>query len=329
MPPTAADESLNLKQVASQLGVHYMTAYRYVRQGRLTAWRDGTNWRIEPAALAEFVASSQAPGETGEAVDWPTRTADALLAHDETAAWSLIERALAAGHDPAYCFIDMIGAALAEIDRRSAGGEFGASTWPAVTVVAERLVARLGARFRRPGRRRGAVVIGGPTGEHHQIPISILADLVRLEGFDVIELGVDTSPAAFADAASRAERLHAVAIGVTTIQQLDATRQAIAAVRVVAPTVPIIIGGQGVRNPDLASVLDADAWAPDGRTAATTVSNARPRSPTPGTPVRRPAMKPASSDGAPQPNRDALSPSIAPGADSLRQSNRSDPSFST
>ena len=51
-----ADESLNLKQVAAELGVHYMTAYRYVRQGRLPAWRDGTNWRVDPAALASFVA---------------------------------------------------------------------------------------------------------------------------------------------------------------------------------------------------------------------------------------------------------------------------------
>lgn len=285
----AADDSLNLKQVAAELGVHYMTAYRYVRQGRLPAWRDGTNWRIEPAAVADFAIQGRTSlggagavaGPEQPNIDWAARTADALLAYDETTAWNTIERALAAGHDPAYCFIDMIGAALAEIDHRSAAGEFGASTWPAVTVVAERLIARLGARFRRPGRRRGCVIIGGPTGEHHQIPISILADLVRLEGFDVTELGVDTSPAAFADAVHRAKRLHAVAIGVTTVQQLDATQAAIAAIRLAAPTIPIVIGGQGVRNPDLASILDADDWAPDGRTAAATISNVRARSPQP------------------------------------------------
>ncbi len=290
---TADDDSLNLKQVAAELGVHYMTAYRYVRQGRLPAWREGTNWRVGPAAVADFAAHHHTLPETETdqpAVDWTARTADALLAHDETTAWNTIERALAAGHDPAYCFIDMIGASLAEIDRRAANGEFGASTWPAVTVVAERLVARLGARFRRPGRRRGCVVIGGPTGEHHQIPISILADLVRLEGFDVIELGVDVPPVAFADAVRRADHLHAVAIGVTTVQQLNATRAVIAAIRLAAPAVPIVIGGQGVRNPDLASILDADDWAPDGRTAAATISNVRARS----GPRRRPRAAPHS-----------------------------------
>ena len=33
--PDRPGEPLNLKQVARELGVHYMTAYRYVRHGRL------------------------------------------------------------------------------------------------------------------------------------------------------------------------------------------------------------------------------------------------------------------------------------------------------
>lgn len=283
MSDGATSDGLNLKQVAAHLGVHYMTAYRYVRQGQLPAWRDGTNWRVDTADLADFQrqrrARSAADGGDPEPVDWAARTAAALLANDEVTAWHLIERALAAGHEPAFCFIDMIGAALVEIDARSGDEDLGPSTWPAVTVLAERLVARLGARFRRPGRDRGCVVIGGPTGERHQIPISILADLLRLEGFQVIELGVDAAPEAFADAAERAERLHAVAIGVTTIEQLEATRASIAAVRRVGPAVPIVIGGQGVRNPDLADVLDADGWAPDGRTAVATIAGLTPRQP--------------------------------------------------
>ena len=35
----------------------------------------------------------------------------------------------------------------------------------------------------------GTVVFGAPTGELHSLPISIAADLVRLAGFDVLELG--------------------------------------------------------------------------------------------------------------------------------------------
>ncbi|HLU43332.1 MAG TPA: helix-turn-helix domain-containing protein, partial [Microthrixaceae bacterium] len=48
------DETLNLKQVAQRLGVHYMTAYRYVRTGRLPARREGNVWLVEGADLAAF-----------------------------------------------------------------------------------------------------------------------------------------------------------------------------------------------------------------------------------------------------------------------------------
>lgn len=279
-----SDESLNLKQVAARLGVHYMTAYRYVRHGHLEAWWDGTGWRVAPDALASFKARRAEPGSGTtpssmgkEEVDWAGRIAAALVAQDEVAAWELVERALAAGHDPAFCFIDMIAVALALIDDRSRRGELGPAAWPASSVLAERLIARLGARFRRPGRSRGTIVLGAPTGEQHRIPIAVLADLLRLEGYRVVELGANVSPQAFADAAAHAQGLHAVGIGVTTVHQLDAAKDVIAALRAAVPGVPIVVGGQAVRNGDIASLLDADGWAPDGRSAVTAMLQAQPR----------------------------------------------------
>ena len=38
---------MTIQEVADRLGVHYMTAYRYVRQGRLPATRLGAEWRID------------------------------------------------------------------------------------------------------------------------------------------------------------------------------------------------------------------------------------------------------------------------------------------
>ena len=43
---------MTLQEVADSLGVHYMTAYRYVRQGRLPATRLGAEWRIRPVRCA-------------------------------------------------------------------------------------------------------------------------------------------------------------------------------------------------------------------------------------------------------------------------------------
>ena len=52
---TAGNADLNLKQVAAELGVHYMTAYRYVRTGRLVARRVGTGWIVATEDLQEFI----------------------------------------------------------------------------------------------------------------------------------------------------------------------------------------------------------------------------------------------------------------------------------
>jgi excisionase family DNA binding protein len=264
------DSSLNLKQVAAELGVHYMTAYRYVRQGRLSGHRLGTEWRVEREAVERFRASG-APAVDLGGEHWTDRLVEVLLAGDEPGAWALIEGALAAGRDPAFCYLDMIGAAIAVVDARFVAGELTAADLPLATAVATRVAARLGARFRRPGRSRGSVVLGAPRGERHSLPIAIVADLVRIEGFDVLELGAEVEPAAFAAAATRATRLVAIGLGVTSVDHLDAARECIAAIRAVAPATPIVIGGQAVLNHDVAALLDADGWAPDGRAAVRTI----------------------------------------------------------
>lgn len=268
----AGDDDLNLKQVAARLGVHYMTAYRYVRQGRLAAVRVGTEWRVSPDAIVAFLDEAPVEIEAPRNVDWAERLIDPLLAGDETAAWALIERALAAGRPPEYCYLDMIAAAVARIDERREAGEQDAAGQPLATAVAYRLTARLGVRFKRPGRSRGSVVFGAPRGEMHSLPIAIVADVVRLQGFDVLELGADTPPDAFGAAAARATRLVAIGISVTNPDHLAAAREAIDAIRAVAPTTPIIVGGQAVGDDAAATHLGADAWAADARRAAETIA---------------------------------------------------------
>jgi excisionase family DNA binding protein len=44
-------EPISLQEAVGRLGVHYMTAYRYVRTGRLPAQRDGVQWWIDPRDL--------------------------------------------------------------------------------------------------------------------------------------------------------------------------------------------------------------------------------------------------------------------------------------
>jgi excisionase family DNA binding protein len=270
--PTAVEE-LNLKQVAARLGVHYMTAYRYVRTGRLPATKVGAGWVVALDDLESFTALE--PEVDTTSVDWRSRLRDQLLLGDETEAWRVIERALASGHTAQECYVDLLGGAIAEIGEASPDGvsEVDDPVGPFLaTATATRLVARLGARFRRPGRNRGTVVFGAPAGERHDLPIAIVADLVRLEGFTCLELGSDVPAAAFAAAARRSERLVAVGIGVTRVENLDAVAASVAAVRAVAPDVPVIVGGLGVRNPEVAATVGATAWAPSGAGAVALVA---------------------------------------------------------
>lgn len=48
---------MNLKQCAQRLGVHYQTAYKWVRTGQLTAVRVGSRYEISEAAVIQFVAT--------------------------------------------------------------------------------------------------------------------------------------------------------------------------------------------------------------------------------------------------------------------------------
>jgi excisionase family DNA binding protein len=267
------DGGLNLKQVANLLGVHYMTAYRYVRTGRLPAVKVGSGWVVDEgdvaALLSVGVASFDGP------VDWRGRLGDALLAGDEAEAWRVVERALTSGFSPTGCYLELLGGALADI-----GSPAGATGRPVdddaagsylATATAKRLVARLGARFRRPGRRRGTVVFGAPEGERHDLPIAIVADLVRLEGFTCLELGADVPSSAFAAAALRSDDVVAIGLGVSRAVNLPAAARTIEAVHAVAPDVPVVLGGQGVRNAEVASLIGASCWAPDGAGAVEAV----------------------------------------------------------
>jgi excisionase family DNA binding protein len=270
---TEGDDTVNLKQAAAALGVHYMTAYRYVRQGRLPALRDGLEWRVTRASLESFRTGPSLSGREGSTAAWDHRLETCLLAADETAAWNVIESALAAGRSPTYCYLEMIAPALSSIGERWAVGDVTVADPYLATAVAFRLVARLGARFRRPGRSRGTVVFGAPPGEFHSLPIAIVSDLVRLRGYDVLELGANVPPAAFVEAASGTPRLICVGIGVPQPELLGSAQEVVDAIRATAADVPIVIGGLAVSESDKLALRDVTAIAGNGREAVMIVES--------------------------------------------------------
>jgi methanogenic corrinoid protein MtbC1 len=279
---TGPSGQFNLKQVAASLGVHYMTAYRYVRTGRLPARRVAAGWVVEGDDLAAFSvqaarhgpasAAEAVPRETDGQAAWRVRLRRPLAIGDETAAWRVLEQALAAGHSPARCYLDLLVGAIDDISGRSGYPDAPIAEEYLAMATAARLVARLGARFRRPGRNRGTVVFGAPLGEHHTLAISVVADLARLEGFNCLELGADVPPEAFAGAAAGAYRLIGVGVGFTTASSLGAVCDTVRAVHGVDAAIPVVVGGQAA-NQATATLTGADAWAADGRMAVEIIGN--------------------------------------------------------
>jgi excisionase family DNA binding protein len=274
--PTSTERGtpLNLKQVAQRLGVHYMTAYRYVRQGHLPARQEGTVWVVDSADVDRFAEERDAPptpADDGSRVDWSERVRAQLVMGNEVEAWAMVDHALASGVTAQRAFIDLLGGSVAIVGSQVDAGEATTADLHIARVTAQRVAVRLGARFRRRRPSRGTVILGAPPGERHELPIAIIADLLRLEAFDVLELGPDAPADAFAVAAERAERPAVVGLGVTRIDHIESARQVVAAVKAAAPDVPVVVGGQAVRSPEVAALLGVDAWAPDGETVVATI----------------------------------------------------------
>jgi excisionase family DNA binding protein len=270
--------SVSLHEAARRLKVHYMTAYRYVRSGRLPARQEDGEWKVLASDLQAFAATrkqrservskqSRAKHGTRAAADWSTRLQTCLIAGDETGAENLLDDALASGHDLFSLYLEVVSPALVAIGAKwQQGGLLIHEEHRASNIVA-RLFARVSARFAHRGPSRGAIVVGGPSGERHALALTMVADLLRSRGWSVSDIGTDVPAQSFADAVRNVDQLTAVCVGVTMRESLTAAQESVAAIRnAVANDVKVFVGGAAVDSEDVARSLGADAWARDPRT---------------------------------------------------------------
>jgi excisionase family DNA binding protein len=261
-------DELSLQDAADVLDVHYMTAYRYVRLGLLQATKVGGTWRVKREDLDAFRegASSREPLNPEESkkksAPWPERLELRLLAGDARGAWGVVEAALAAGADLDEIYTDVVSPSLVSIGDKWARGDLEIYLEHRASAIVARIMGRLGPRFARRGRTRGAILVGAPEGERHSLPVSMVADLIRQGGWEVYDLGSDLPADSFAVAARNTVDLAAVCVSVTSEGALTKAVDSINAVReVVHPSVQIYVGGRAVTSADHAEALGADGWA--------------------------------------------------------------------
>jgi excisionase family DNA binding protein len=263
------DAVLTLHDAAAELGVHYMTAYRYVRLGVLEAAKSGGVWHIQRSALDRFrerAASQAVDGQVGRSrrAPWSARLESRLIAGDAPGAWSVVEAAMAAGAELDEVYLEVLTPAMVSIGERWAAGELDISIEHRATAIAMRIVGRIGPRFNRRGRPRGVVALGAPAGEFHALPVAMLGDLLRLRGWDVSDFGVDVPAASIAHVVRESTDLVAVGLSAMSEENLASLAEACAAVREADPDVLLVVGGRAIGGDDHARSLGADAWASGG-----------------------------------------------------------------
>ena len=258
-------ETLSLREAAEALGVHYMTAYRYVRLGMLHAEKEGGGWRVRSEDLTALRRQSTGHTRRGTA-PWSERLCSRLLAGDEAGSWGVVEAALASGTSPADIHLQVLAPAMRAIGD---GWQLGSTTIALehrATAIAQRLVGRLGGRFAMRGRSKGCFVIGTPPAERHSLPATMVADVLRGVGFDVVDMGCDLPIESFVEAVVATKPLTGVAVSVTYTDGRRAAGALIQAVRQ-ATDAPVLIGGWAM-DPELAASLGADAYAENAASAA-------------------------------------------------------------
>jgi methanogenic corrinoid protein MtbC1 len=192
---------------------------------------------------------------------------------DEYAAVELVLGLLAGGMPAQRILVDLIGRAQEQVGALWAADEWSIAREHAATAVSERAVSAISAHTTvRP--TRGRVTIACADGEWHALPVRILAEMLRLDGWRTDFLGANV-PGPHLVTHLHQTGPDAVALSCMLATRLPRAHAAITACRTAG--VPVIAGGRGFGpGGRYAQHLGADAWAADAEEAVARLSSSWP-----------------------------------------------------
>ena len=262
-PATSAPaaSSLDLRTAADELGVHYQTAYRWVRSGRLPAHRVHGKYVVERGDLADLERDRSTPqpvpAPRGARLDRSAeRLQHFLIDGDEAAARVLIRR-LADDGTPVIDLIQhVIVPPLQSIGDAWHLGNLSIWVEHRSSAIVERALGDIVPNPR--GRRRGVAVVGAISGDHHSLPTTMAAAVLRADQWHVHHLGADVPAAEFVAAVTENDADLAV-LTVTNTALAEAAEQV---AEVIADAgVPTVVGAPGRRLDELIESARATANA--------------------------------------------------------------------
>jgi excisionase family DNA binding protein len=215
----ALNGSVDLRTAADELGVHYQTAYRWVREGTLTAVKVGPAYEVHPDELdrlREQRATPTPPPSRAQVRSWAPhvdRLYDALMLGDEVNSRGLVDRL----HDGRTDVVEMCERLFTPVLKRIgdgwAKGRVSIADEHRAAAMCTRLLARVSTQPR--GRPRGVAVVATVPGEAHELPGMMAAIALRADRWRVHHLGTELPFDQLLDMARR-EAADLVVLSVTT-----------------------------------------------------------------------------------------------------------------
>jgi excisionase family DNA binding protein len=259
------DEPLALTEAARRLGVHYQTAYKWVRSGRLPATVVRGRYAVDPADLAAFAERRARPAPPpgrrprGGFVRLADRLFRHLVAGEEGEARRLVADLTDAGVAITTVAQEVLSPAMARVGREWRAGQVSIWQEHRATAIVQRL---LGAHHPNPrGRRRGTVAVAAPAGDHHVLPTAMAAAALRDDNWHVHHLGADVPD----DELVRFVGLEPVDLVVLTVTTTDAVPAAEGlADRLGADGTRVLVGAPGARLEDLQRSAREEVSTPQG-----------------------------------------------------------------
>ncbi|MFG2060760.1 B12-binding domain-containing protein [Micromonospora sp. NPDC048871] len=213
---------------------------------------------------------TMATTETSLAALYP-RYLHCLAEADESAAIEVARELLEAGVPADRVLLDLVAPAQAEVGERWARNEWSVAQEHAATHVSERVVAAV-AGYANVRGDRGRIVVACMDGEWHALPARLVAEVLRLQGWQVTFLGASV-PAAHLVSYLHRHDAYAVALACALPMRLPQAHRMIEACR--RSDVPVVVGGRGFGTDGRWARRLGVAWAPDGPTAADLLADER------------------------------------------------------
>ncbi|MEV4046134.1 methanogenic corrinoid protein MtbC1 [Streptomyces sp. SAI-195] len=210
------------------------------------------------------MTTTPAPDRAEQAVEWTDKLWAAVLAADEYSALDVIGNALGAGLAAETVLLDVIGAVQHKVGVEWAANRLSVADEHAATAINDRVIAALPTQ--RPATPRGKLTVACVDKEWHALPARLLAETLRLRGWQVGYLGAQVPTAHLVSQIHRSGA-SAVCLSAALPTRLPLAHAAITAVQAVGT--PVMVGGLAFGTDGRhARSLGADAWAPEARAAA-------------------------------------------------------------